>query len=115
VSLSTSYFDHKFHVIKAVDILVEVVESTIGCNGLLPVQNLARHVGSVSSIGEQSRQSQALPSPSKGPGKYGHFFYQNYINNLFGHLFVFIQSFRECIVKFSLIYVQIYGSDIMSK
>ncbi len=74
MSLSTSYFDHKFHVIKAVDILVEVVESTIGCNGLFPVQNLARHVGSVSSIGEQSRQSQALPSPSKGPGKYGHFF-----------------------------------------
>ncbi len=52
VPLSRGCFDHKFYVIKVVDKIVEAVESAIGCDGLFPVYNYARHVGSVSYIGE---------------------------------------------------------------
>ncbi len=83
VPLSTGCFDHKFHIIKMVDKFVEAVKSAIGCNGLFPVQNCARHVGSVSYIGEQSKQSQVFPSPSKGPGEHSQFYCQNYINHTF--------------------------------
>lgn len=81
--LITGCFDHKFHVIKVVDKFVEAIESAIGRNGLFPVQNCPRHVGSVSYIGEQSKQNQALPSPSKGPGAHCWFYYRNYINHVF--------------------------------
>ncbi len=118
ITLSTSFYDTRYHRVDISHNLVDVDLRAAGKRGTFANHHRSHHSGFLSYMGERSKNAQSQPSPSEGSKhhdqEHGFWYYENSINPVYWpknlHLFNdFFFSIYCCIlpIQTSMLFLQL--------